>query len=105
MIIKVSKVFAKFINETANKEGFKANAIYSELSPLAYSHYVGDRLINIADYNSKTGKYKVIRVEYPAEYYCSPVFLTTVHLNREFNRNAVETVDDLRNMLRDMLEV
>ena len=105
MIIKVSKVFAKFINETANKEGFKAYAEVITMPERSYNFMIGSDGFSWSDYNYKTGCFKVIRVSYPAEYYCSPVYLTTVQLNREFNRNAVETCDDLREMLRNMLEI
>lgn len=105
MIIKVSKVFAKFINETANKEGFKAYAEVITVPERSYDFMIGLDCFSWSDYDYKKDGFKVIRVSYPAEYYCCPVYLTTVQLNREFNRNAVETCDDLREMLRNMLEI
>lgn len=105
MIIQVSKVFAKFINETANKLGFKAYADVITIDENRYNFVVGSGCQSWADYDYTTGRYKVIRVTYPVEYCAVPVYLTTVQLNREFNRNAVETADELREMLRNMLEI
>lgn len=105
MIIKVSKVFAKFINETANARGFSAFAEVVEIPESKYNFFVGYGCASWDDFNYKTGCYKALRVSYPGDYYASPVYFTTQQLNREFNARAVCTVDDLRDMLQDLIEI
>lgn len=107
MKIQVSKIFAKFINETAKKKGFQAAAAVVDLSENQYRYFVGDvwEADQYGDYNYRTGKYKAIIIEYPAAYYASPVYLTTAALNREYRRAGVRDLEGLENMIQDLLEI
>jgi hypothetical protein len=105
MLIQVSKVFAKFINETANERNVKFCAEVVEISPDRYGFIVGDIAEAEQDYNPRTGKIKVMRVNYPVEYYCNPVFVSTADLVRNFRRFGVQDLNSLKDMLCDWFAV
>ena len=106
MNIQVSKVFAKFINDTAKEMGFKAHAEVVALRSSAYTFATGTDLWDAgADYDYATGTVKVIEVSYPYDFYATRRFLTTYELNREFRQRNVRTAEGLKEMLKDMLEV
>lgn len=105
MYIKVSKTFADFINKSAKEMNLNFRASVVELSENAYNWYIGNISGSWLDYNSKTGKYKAIIVEYPAAYYASPLYLTTSRLHTQFNRFGVKSVEDLKSMIRDICEI
>jgi hypothetical protein len=106
MNIQVSKVFAKFINKTAKELGFEAHAEVIALRSSAYTFATGTDLWDAgADYDYATGTVKVIEVSYPYDFYATRKFLTTYELVKEFRQRGVKTVDELKEMLRDMLEI
>jgi hypothetical protein len=106
MNIQVSKVFANFINKTAKELGFEAHAEVIALRSSAYTFATGtDIWDGECDYDYATGTYKVIEVSYPDEYYASRKFLTTYTLVSEFRKRGVKTLEELKEMLRDMLEI
>ena len=106
MIVKVSKVFASFINKTAKEMGFKAHAEVVKISSGAYSFTTGTDLWDAGDdYDYSTGTCKAIMVSYPDEYYACNRYLTTYGLNNEFREYGVKDIVGLKKMLRDMLEV
>lgn len=109
MKIKVSKVFADFINQTAKELGFKAEASVQRMSERGYVLNVGMAAQldadDYGDYDWAEDEYKVIRVVYPEEYYACPAYLTTKRLNDEYNRRGVTTIDELKQMLKDLLRI
>lgn len=106
MNIKVSKVFAKFINDTAKEMGFEAHAEVVALRSSAYTFATGnDMWYGDCDYDWKTDTYRVIEVSYPWDFYATRRFLTTYELVNEFRKRGVKTVDELKEMLKDMLEI
>ena len=106
MNIQVSKVFAKFINDTAKEMGFETHAEVIALRSSAYTFATGtDRWDGECDYCYETDTYRVIEVSYPWDFYATRKFLTTYALNMEFRKRGVKTVDELKAMLRDMLEI
>ena len=106
MKIQVSKVFAKFINDTTKEMGFEAHAQVVALRSSAYTFATGtDRWDGECDYDWKTDTYRVIEASYPCDFYATRKFLTTYALNLEFRKRGVKTVDELKAMLRDMLEI
>ena len=106
MNIKVSKTFAKFINNTAKEMGFEAHAEVIALRSSAYTFATGNDMWNgDCDYDWKTDTYRVIEVSYPWDFYATRRFLTTYELVNEFRKRGVKTVAELRDMLRDMLEI
>ena len=106
MNIKVSKVFANFINKTAKEMGFEAHAEVIALRSSAYTFATGNDVWDgECDYCWKTDTYRVIEVSYPYEYYATRRFLTTYELVKEFRKRGVKTAEELKEMLKDMLEI
>jgi len=106
MNIQVSKTFANFINKTAKEMGFEAHAEVIALRPSAYTFATGTDLWDgECDYNWNTNTYRVIEVSYPYDFYATRRFLTTYELTKEFRRRGVKTAEELKDMLRDMLEI
>jgi hypothetical protein len=108
MNIQVSKVFAKFINKTAKEMGFEAHAEVVLLPYEGYSFYTGQSVVDASfsgDYDWETRDFKTIKVTYPDNYYACPVYLTTKGLVEEFRSRGVKTMEELKDMLREMLEV
>ncbi len=109
MKVKVSKVFAKFINDTAKELGFKCEAQVVTMSERGYRLNVGlDAALDAednGDYDWAEDEYKVIKVLYPEEYYAMPTYLTTASLTKEFRRRGVTNADELKQMVRSMCEI
>ena len=108
MKVKVSKVFANFINKTAKELNIKVTAKVVEYSQNEYKWNVDYNLFrayDYGDYNIENGKYKAIMLLYPEEYYATPKFLTTCELTKEFHRMKVQTVAELQSMIKAMCEI
>jgi hypothetical protein len=101
MKIKVTKVFAKFIE--ANCAGLSAEVV--KMSGDAYGYYVGSIWDAGDDYDPATGKFKAICVNYPPEWYASPRYISTAQIVAEFHRNNITTAAGLVAMLNDWLQV
>ena len=109
MKVKVSKTFAAYINKTAKALGFKAEASVVTMSERGYRLNVGlDAMLDAqdnGDYDWAEDEYKVIRVVYPEEYYAMPKYLTTASLNKEYRRRGVTTDAELKEMVKEMVEI
>ena len=105
MNIQVSKVFVNFINKTAKEMGFECEAVLEYIPQSTYQWTVGDLWDGEQDYDWEKCKYKVITILYPAEYYACPMHLTTARLCAEFRRRGVSTMQELKEMIRDMVEI
>ena len=105
MRVQVSNVFARFINRTAKEMCFAAKAEVVNLSVNEYQLHVGDAYEGESDFNWKTGKIKAIRVVYPYGYFANPLYISTAMLLRECRRCNVGTIEELKEMIRDMVEV
>lgn len=109
MKVKVSKVFADFINKTTKELGIKCEAQVVTMSERGYRLNVGlDAMLDAqdtGDYDWAEDEYKVIRVCYPDGYYAMPQYLTTASLNKEFRRMGVTTADELKQMIKGMCEI
>ena len=106
MNIAVTKTFANFINKTAKEMGFEAHAEVIAIPTTAYEFCTGTSLWDAGDdidYNTHTCR--VIEVSYPYDFYATRKMLTTYELTREFRSRGVKTVEELKDMLRDMLEI
>lgn len=99
MQVKVSKVFAKFVNEVADEFGkeFHAEVRTRKLRP--YENWCD------ADYNWATDEVRELVVTYPYEYYACPKYVRTDELIAEFNRRGEKTWDGLKRMVVDMFEI
>lgn len=79
MQCKVTKVMAKTLQKYIKKYQFE----YIEMSAEQYELYVGyDLLEHENDFDWNKGRFKVIRVIYPLEYYACDSYLTTNDLVR-----------------------
>ena len=109
MKIKVSKVFAKFINDTAKELGFKVKAKVMTMDFRQYLYFVGEEAMfdaeQTGDRDWLTGDYKVIQLIYPEDYYACPHYLTTAALTKEMRRMGVTDADGLKRMIRELCEV
>lgn len=105
MRVQVSNVFARFINRTAKEMYFAAKAEVVDLSVNEYQLHFGDVYEGESDFNWKTGKIKAIRVVYPYGYFANPLYISTAMLLRECRRYNVGTIEELKEMIRDMVEV
>lgn len=108
MKIKVSKTFAKFINDTAKELNFKVTAKVVELSENSYRWNVDNdlfRAFDFGDYNICTRKGKAIMLVYPENYCACANYLTTYQLNQEFKRYNVSTIEDLKSMIKNICEI
>lgn len=101
MRVKVSKVFAKFIE--SNCAGLEAEVV--EMSAGAYTSNVGSIWDAGDDYNPATGKFRAICVSYPPEWYAPARYISTAQILGEFHRCNVTTAAGLVTMLNDWLQI
>lgn len=101
MKIKVTKVFAKFIE--SNCPNLSAEVV--EMSHDTYGYYVGSIWDAGDDYDPATGKYKAICVNYPPKFYASPRYISTAQILDEFHRCNVTNVAGLVAMLNNWLQI
>lgn len=105
MKIKVSKVFAKFVNETAKEAGKQFTAKVIGMSANEYACHCGLWSDPYADYNARTGKFDVLAVYYPGEFYACPRYVGTEELTNEVRRARVDNFEDLARLIVDMFEI
>lgn len=108
MRIQVSKTFASFINKTARELGFKCFAEVVKCPARYYEFRTGDSLLDAmdwGDYDWENIDAKVLMITYPAEYYACEKFVTTRQLNKEYKDRGVESLQDLKGMIRDLFEI
>lgn len=105
MNIRVSKVFADFINKTAAN----VEASMLKMSEGEYRMNLGGFALwdaeQYGDYDWKTDKYKAIVVTYPSDYYACPRYISTKELDKEFKRRGVRDAEGLKAMIKDMVEI
>lgn len=101
MKIKVSKVFAKFIE--TNCAGLSAEVV--EMSENTYYYNVGSIWDAGDDYNPATGKFKAICVSYPPEWYAPNRYISTAQILEEFHRHNVTNATGLVDMLNNWLQI
>jgi hypothetical protein len=107
MKVQVSKVFAKFINAVSEEFGLQCEAEVVSMPSMQYQWYVGDTYDGErgGDFDWTTGKFKVIKVLYPYEFFANPTYLTTIRLNTEARRRGVSDAEGLKEMIRDLVEI
>jgi len=109
MNIQVSKVFAKYINKVAKEMGFECEASVVWLNQKQMYAFMGTEAmfdaVDYGDYDLQLVTYKAIKILYPYEYYACPQFIGTAMLMREWKRRNGKTEQDLKDMLREMIEI
>lgn len=103
MQVKVSKTFAKYVNQFVQETGLAEEAAYREVSPINYPGGAREAVFN-GDTTPK-GKCKVIEVFYKASDYACPTTLTTGYLISESHRRNIKTEADLKEMLEDLIAI
>lgn len=105
MKIAATKVFADYINKTAIQTGKKFQAELYKMSWLNYQ--MNFDIWTAAEFGdiTKDKTVKIILVTYPDNYYCSPKYLTSYYLSKEFRARGVRTETELQQMIVDLLEV
>ena len=84
MKVKATNPMVKVIRDVLT--GCRVSLV--KMTPEVYRVSVDyDVLRNTSDYNANTGYMQVIRIEYPAEYYALPQYVTTRDLARVY-RNS-----------------
>ena len=97
------KVTAKMAKEITKRTGF--NATLEKLNCNNYQWYVsGDPDANIQDYDIETGLFSAIRIDYPAEYYACPRYLTTRELKKIYYTSNGSAEDFFR-AVRNEIEI
>ena len=100
MRVKVTKRMA---NEIQKRTGF--NATLEKLNCNNYQWYVsGDPDANIQDYDIETGLFSAIRIDYPAEYYACPRYLTTRDLSNIFY-GCDGSINDFFRAVKNAIEI
>lgn len=99
MKVKVSKVFAKAVNEIAEKYGKRFHAEVRTRQALDWENWCD------ADYNWTTNEVRELVVTYPSEYYACEKRWRTDQILAEFNRRAVKTWEQFERMIVDMFEI
>lgn len=106
MYIKVSKVFADFVKKTAHEKGFRASARVVVIPESHYQLLTGCDLWDAVYYRDVTvNGIRAIEISYPYGYYAPCRYLTTATLVQEFRSRRVQSVDDLKEMVRDLVEI
>ena len=111
MKIQVSKVFANYLNKLA-KEGV-LDIDHAELKTFTaggYSLNVGDTYDAEEygdDFIDKEGdcRYKAIVIVYKDEYYACNRYLTTCELWEQSHSRCVTNEEELREMLKDLINI
>lgn len=99
MQVKVSKVFAKAVNEIADKYGKRFHA---EVRTRKIGMWDG---FCDADFNWETGMVRELVISYPPEYYACEKRFRTDQILAEFNRRGVKAWEQFERMIVDMFEI
>jgi len=102
MKIKVSKVMAKYMNKQLPEYRFTV----IELSDDNYHYLTGEDVYTAedwGDFNYNTRATKVIKIEYPDEYYATPRYVSTKELNKIFK--GIKDIEVFNNEIRNAFEV
>lgn len=86
----------QFKYETLEEDDYKMNVDYDTYNAEEWG-----------DYNYKTGKYRVIKVLYPYEYYAMPSYLTTASLNAlaKQHQGEYKNAEELAKIIIDAVEI
>lgn len=112
MKVQVSKVMAKAIAKAMKERNMRYESVsVVTMTEREYCWRVCDSFglyeaQDNGDYDWLSEEYKVIRIDYPWEYYANPAYLTTKRL-REVLRSCgtSRTIDNFMNALCESIEV
>lgn len=105
MIVKTSKAFCEVLEEEIAKNprfaGYKLRRI--SMSAGAYSWYATEP-DGLLDFDPRNDLYNVIKVDYPADFYALPLYVTTAALTRIF-RKSNRTFDGFIKDFENYIEI
>lgn len=101
MRVQVSKTLTVWLNNQFKQHNIPYKAVYTTMTQREYDWQVGDTSMDTLeyDYNFTTGKYRVIKILYPDDYYACPQYLTTrqlIHLAQNINRSEEKFFNNIR---------
>lgn len=101
--IKTSKRLADLLN----KNNGKYTIYQKQMTQSQFNWYVdgSGSFDNDIDFNYNTGKYNVLAVEYPAEYYACNRYITTKDLHKIFNTCKEKTLDCFIKAFNEYIEI
>ena len=99
MRIKVSKVFAKAVNEIAEKYGKQFHAHVRSRQLRQHENWCD------ADFNWDTNEVRELVVSYPSDYYACEQVFSTDEILAEYNRRNVRTWEQFEKMIIDLFEI
>lgn len=113
MKIKVSQTMVNFIKKMAKNNELNIECVELKwFSERGYTLNLGTMaLLDAEEYNDwdfddeGNYKYKCIIVCYPYNYYAMPRYITTAELAKEAKRRNVKTEQELKDMLKEMIEI
>ena len=79
MRVEATKTLTAWLNNQFKQHNIPYKAVYATMTQREYDWQVGDTSMEY-DYNFTTGKYRVIKILYPDNYYACPQYLTTTLL-------------------------
>lgn len=108
MKVRVTKKLADFINKMAKTGELHIDTAEVRMfSPQEYRINVGDPFDAeyYGDYDMEEGKISAIQITYPPEYHAMPMFITSKELIAASKRFAVKTLDELKSMMKQIIEI
>ena len=79
MRVEATKTLTAWLNNQFKQHNIPYKAVYATMTQREYDWQVGDTSMEY-DYIFTTGKYRVIKILYPDNYYACPQYLTTTLL-------------------------
>lgn len=103
MQVAATKKMTRVLNSAYSESGYSFT--YTEMSRRYYENSVNYRawLENGADYIPDRDVYRVIRLDYPPEYYALPRFITTADLSKCFRASDGSLSDFLDNLQDEII--
>ena len=98
MRVEATKTLTTWLNNQFKQHNIPYKAIYATMTQREYDWQVGDSSMEY-DYNFTTGKYRVIKILYPDDYYACLQYLTTrqlIHLAQNINRSEEKFFNNIR---------
>lgn len=108
MKVKVTQKMTDFINKMS-RDGL-INIDHARMITFnhkQYAWFVGDPVEadRYGDYDIRKGVFKVIVIIYPDKYHACNKYLTTKEMNYNASRLHIKTENELRDMLKDMIQI
>lgn len=107
MKVRVSNVMAKYIQKLEPEYSVSV----AKVDKNTYENITGDTVYDAWSYgdsylNTKGEEvFKVLRINYPDEYYAMPKYLTTQMMNEEYRRHKAINNGDFDTFIKELIEI